>query len=138
MGFCFFFQAEDGIRDGHVTGVQTCALPISLPAWAGAPGVERLDLDGLAEPDTARLATIVARAAVDVDGARAIHERTGGNPLFVGETVRAFLQDGTLLLRDGRAALTGTGEARLPITLRAVLGARIDSLPSRARSALGV
>src|SRR5690625_5411134 len=28
---CFFFQAEDGIRDGHVTGVQTCALPISIP-----------------------------------------------------------------------------------------------------------
>src|SRR5439155_14618133 len=26
----FFFQAEDGIRDGHVTGVQTCALPIWL------------------------------------------------------------------------------------------------------------
>src|SRR5690606_40819780 len=25
------FQAEDGIRDFHVTGVQTCALPISLP-----------------------------------------------------------------------------------------------------------
>src|SRR5690625_1397289 len=28
--FFFFFQAEDGIRDGHVTGVQTCALPISV------------------------------------------------------------------------------------------------------------
>src|SRR5689334_23756079 len=28
--FFFFFQAEDGIRDGTVTGVQTCALPISL------------------------------------------------------------------------------------------------------------
>src|SRR5690606_39531396 len=28
------FQAEDGIRDFHVTGVQTCALPISTPqAW---------------------------------------------------------------------------------------------------------
>src|SRR5688500_8564215 len=26
--FCFFFQAEDGIRDYKVTGVQTCALPI--------------------------------------------------------------------------------------------------------------
>ena len=25
---CFFFQAEDGIRDRLVTGVQTCALPI--------------------------------------------------------------------------------------------------------------
>src|SRR5437762_8737543 len=30
--FCFFFQAEDGIRDTSVTGVQTCALPISLLA----------------------------------------------------------------------------------------------------------
>src|SRR5690606_40932437 len=29
----FFFQAEDGIRDFHVTGVQTCALPI----WAAPP-----------------------------------------------------------------------------------------------------
>src|SRR5260221_10000578 len=31
--FFFFFQAEDGIRDHCVTGVQTCALPISSPAW---------------------------------------------------------------------------------------------------------
>src|SRR5690606_341415 len=30
--FFFFFQAEDGIRDFHVTGVQTCALPI----WAAS------------------------------------------------------------------------------------------------------
>src|SRR5690554_2220067 len=28
----FFFQAEDGIRDADVTGVQTCALPISTPS----------------------------------------------------------------------------------------------------------
>src|SRR5690606_40186185 len=28
FSFCFFFQAEDGIRYFHVTGVQTCALPI--------------------------------------------------------------------------------------------------------------
>src|SRR5439155_2491648 len=31
--FFFFFQAEDGIRDGHVTGVQTCALPIFAIAF---------------------------------------------------------------------------------------------------------
>src|SRR5690606_40069382 len=34
----FFFQAEDGIRDFHVTGVQTCALPIS--AIVGAAMLE--------------------------------------------------------------------------------------------------
>src|SRR3989442_11766496 len=42
----FFFQAEDGIRDADVTGVQTCALPISeiAPLRAGtaqAPGRPR-------------------------------------------------------------------------------------------------
>src|SRR5690606_41163825 len=33
---CFFFQAEDGIRDFHVTGVQTCALPISPDSSFGS------------------------------------------------------------------------------------------------------
>src|SRR6266498_4716083 len=37
MVFFFFFQAEDGIRDADVTGVQTCALPICLnPALAAS------------------------------------------------------------------------------------------------------
>src|SRR5256885_12009110 len=35
---CFFFQAEDGIRDYKVTGVQTCALPISQVSGARAHG----------------------------------------------------------------------------------------------------
>src|SRR2546430_16522566 len=47
--YCFFFQAEDGIRDLTVTGVQTCALPIFISVvefhsvWAnvGSVGVER-------------------------------------------------------------------------------------------------
>src|SRR5690349_23916021 len=33
LGCLFFFQAEDGIRDLYVTGVQTCALPISKCAY---------------------------------------------------------------------------------------------------------
>src|SRR2546430_11532687 len=40
---CFFFQAEDGIRDLTVTGVQTCALPI---LGLGA----QLDLGDIADP----------------------------------------------------------------------------------------
>src|SRR5207247_4961371 len=35
--FFFFFQAEDGIRDPLVTGVQTCALPISFSQLSGGP-----------------------------------------------------------------------------------------------------
>src|SRR5438445_10110399 len=37
----FFFQAEDGIRDIGVTGVQTCALPISSAAPPAAPARSR-------------------------------------------------------------------------------------------------
>src|SRR5437764_7082999 len=43
-GAFFFFQAEDGIRDTSVTGVQTCALPISpqhLPGPPGGPDLRR-------------------------------------------------------------------------------------------------
>src|SRR5256885_3009762 len=49
--FFFFFQAEDGIRDYKVTGVQTCALPISLtvPAYMhGSPIIVSADRAGKA------------------------------------------------------------------------------------------
>src|SRR5256884_7913960 len=49
----FFFQAEDGIRDVAVTGVQTCALPISFePEVHGVPVGREPWLEGhLAVPD---------------------------------------------------------------------------------------
>src|SRR5438445_8816604 len=53
MCCCFFFQAEDGIRDIGVTGVQTCALPISPgQAAANAPGWnQEYDWNGSFYPD---------------------------------------------------------------------------------------
>src|SRR2546427_2863236 len=72
----FFFQAEDGIRDLTVTGVQTCALPISLASWLvrtrrispfGALGrTLRAASDPLIRPIEARLV------------------RAGGNPVHAG------------------------------------------------------
>src|SRR5438067_312009 len=43
----FFFQAEDGIRDRNVTGVQTCALPICVRrrSTAAKDLTDALDLD---------------------------------------------------------------------------------------------
>src|SRR5207237_5680676 len=42
----FFFQAEDGIRDSSVTGVQTCALPISREVGTDPPGTYERESDG--------------------------------------------------------------------------------------------
>src|SRR5256884_6488734 len=48
----FFFQAEDGIRDVAVTGVQTCALPISNGGWRdGALRAEAPEGSPLAKGD---------------------------------------------------------------------------------------
>src|SRR5258708_3643902 len=54
--YFFFFQAEDGIRDDLVTGVQTCALPISFaPSFARAAKVlEARANDGANAPDAYR------------------------------------------------------------------------------------
>src|SRR5438105_12166094 len=49
--FDFFFQAEDGIRDPLVTGVQTCALPIS-PAASAPAAKTKSPLSSLAQKST--------------------------------------------------------------------------------------
>src|ERR1017187_9805557 len=43
--YFFFFQAEDGIRDTSVTGVQTCALPICAETRCQAVGISRRHLN---------------------------------------------------------------------------------------------
>src|SRR3989454_7648909 len=60
LSLFFFFQAEDGIRDYKVTGVQTCALPISggdrLPH--GAPDLVGVDGGGQELLERLRLAEL--------------------------------------------------------------------------------
>src|SRR6266511_5283255 len=58
--FCFFFlQAEDGIRGFHVTGVQTCALPIS--PWGFAASTQSVRL-GSSERVNAEAVSILSHA----------------------------------------------------------------------------
>src|SRR6266404_8514121 len=59
--FFFFFQAEDGIRDKLVTGVQTCALPIL------APGLVDMRVQ-LREPGEEHMETIASGAEAAAAG----------------------------------------------------------------------
>src|SRR5204862_5239000 len=65
----FFFQAEDGIRDLYVTGVQTCALPIFGEA-AGVGPVEVV------------VAEVVDQVALEGGQLRDERAREGGSPAF--------------------------------------------------------
>src|SRR5256886_10897379 len=60
----FFFQAEDGIRDLTVTGVQTCALPIYASAWARS--LESLDRAARASDNLVPLILDAVRANATV------------------------------------------------------------------------
>ncbi len=63
--------------------------------------------------------------------------RTGGNPFFIEEVVRALVEDGTLSGEAGAYRLTRPlTEVRVPPTVQAVLAARIDRLPERDKQIL--
>src|SRR5437762_6822636 len=70
----FFFQAEDGIRDTSVTGVQTCALPISSTVvlrleWPHPPGMRNMHAFGQSGVDLYVRNTYWGTAVPDKDAA---------------------------------------------------------------------
>src|SRR3712207_7092067 len=82
--FFFFFQAEDGIRDIGVTGVQTCALPISATGSATTPTPTTTATAWPTAPTTARRSrtatrttTTTAAPATPATSARSEERRVG-------------------------------------------------------------
>src|SRR2546422_8583246 len=97
--FFFFFQAEDGIRDVAVTGVQTCALPISdiLDGVAGRPAAPELSMDFEEAigrlPDGARHVFVLH----DIEGYR--HEEIADMLGIVAGTSKSQLHHARMALR---------------------------------------
>jgi predicted ATPase len=113
--------------------------PPAASDWANLPHVEVIDLPGLNEAATEELGTAVAGAALDPESARWLYQRTAGNALFVGEIMRTLRETGRLE-QVGEHVRIDRGAARrgVPLSLRALLGARIDALPPPQRGALEV
>src|SRR5438876_2741405 len=108
--FFFFFQAEDGIRDGRVTGVQTCALPILYTAGA-SQRMGRVD-DGSAATDyddeeIARKMSIATGLAYAEWGKTKINVLdTPGFNMFVHEAKMVLpVVDAALIVVDGVAGV---------------------------------
>src|SRR5215467_2968905 len=74
--FIFFFQAEDGIRPYKVTGVQTCALPISVAERAGKAHVAL----AIVGPDRCQRGLIEKRPHVTTEARVTPPERVKARP----------------------------------------------------------
>src|SRR6266436_8614849 len=109
MVFFFFFQAEDGIRDVAVTGVQTCALPILERRWRAARRVGLQTIPALVrETDDA---SALEQALVEN-----LH-RDGLNPLEEAAAYQQLIEDFGLT-HDEVAARVGRSRTTVTNTLR--------------------
>src|SRR5262249_59388041 len=71
---CFFFQAEDGIRDWSVTGVQTCALPIYIVHDVFELGKVEDIVNDMVVQNTPVITRLMGREEAIESGARALFE----------------------------------------------------------------
>lgn len=103
-------------------------------------GIRRVALDGLDGPAVVEYLEQSAGHELDVDGltlARAVHTRTSGNPLFVGELLRHLADSGAITFVDER--WTGGAEPlELPDGLREVIARRLTSLGAQTNHILQV
>jgi class 3 adenylate cyclase len=119
--------------------VFTAVRPPMTPEWTSLPHVEVLDLTGLDEAATEELGTAVGGAELDADSAEWLFQRTAGNALFIGEVIRMLRASGRMNQVGARLRIDREAARRsVPLSLRALLGARIDALPPSPRSALEV
>jgi tetratricopeptide (TPR) repeat protein len=108
-----------------------------LDALAREPGCRTLTLPALDAPETRALAEGLAAAPLPEAVAQALHARTQGNPLFIGETLRHWLAEGLVdPARDGAPALP---PERLPLGrgVRELIGLRVSALGDACLRTLG-
>jgi class 3 adenylate cyclase/tetratricopeptide (TPR) repeat protein len=132
-----------GLIDGFA-GTRTLVLvnyrPEYSPPWSDTPCWETIELAPLRREDTRELLRDLAGVDPSLDGLdEPIHERTGGNPFFIEEIVRELAESGYLEGERGAYRLARPIEdAGVPVTVQAVLAARIDRLEPEAKQLLQV
>ncbi|MCP3974368.1 MAG: AAA family ATPase [bacterium] len=125
----------------HPILILTLARPDLLdaaPGWgAGRRNFTSAHLGPLADAEMTELVSGMVKG-IDEDLVKAIIERANGIPLYAVELVRMLIADGDLVVED-EVCCTPTRDLsaiRVPDTVRAVIAARLDRLPSDSRELL--
>ena len=105
------------------------------PAWGtGLRNHTAINLSPLSDTDTAKLVSaLLEQAVLPAETQQLLLERAGGNPLYAEEFVR-MLRDSDLL--DERGALRGGEEVPFPVSIQALIAARLDTLPQERKNLL--
>jgi class 3 adenylate cyclase/DNA-binding SARP family transcriptional activator/tetratricopeptide (TPR) repeat protein len=106
--------------------------------WMRRSYYEQLPLAALERDQTARLVEALSGRDPSLDGlADLIAERTGGNPFFIEEVVQGLVDSGGLEGARGDYRLAhAIDEIEIPVSVQALLAARIDRLPQREKAVL--
>jgi len=110
------------------------------PGWLGAPAYSSLSLEPLEQAGTGELLRHLSGTDPSLDGLdEPIHARTQGNPFFIEELVRELAECGHLEGERGAYRLVRPiDDLGVPVTVQAVLAARIDRLEPEAKQLLQV
>ena len=107
-------------------------------AWSNKSYYAQLRVDPLSPENAhALLDSLVGREVATAAVKALLIERTGGNPFFLEESVRAAVETGLLVGDRGNYRIARpVGEILVPATVQAVLAARMDRLPSEDKALL--
>ncbi|MDX1510401.1 MAG: AAA family ATPase [Nitriliruptorales bacterium] len=105
------------------------------------PNVERLSVDPLSEAEVIELVAEAAGHELDEttrELARRAYAETEGNPFFVGEVLRHFIETAVVRFDEGRWVVTDVDRVDVPEGVRDVIGRRLNRLSERANEVLTI
>lgn len=126
-------------RDSRI-GVVLAYRPGFVHPWVDMSGYEEIPLGPLDDEDVVRLTGVRLGAdEVPMDLLRDVTAKSGGNPLYVEEYLKALVDAGAVVVRDGRIDYEpDVAEVEVPKTLRGIVAARVARLGPTQRHILQV
>jgi predicted ATPase/class 3 adenylate cyclase len=137
-------SSEDSFASlvGSLTNIPVLILTTHRPGytvrWADAAEYTRISLDRLGDVEMQEMMTALLGHDVAGDVARFIEDKTGGNPLFVEEVIRALDERSLLERENGTVRLTGSSEIEFPATIQDIIQARIDRLDDPVKQTIQI
>lgn len=126
-------------RDTDVDRAHPLSAALGELRRAGA--VERLAVDTLSSEEVLALVESAAGHELEPEAralAGRVHRETQGNPFFVGEVLRHFIETGVVVLQDGRWYVSEPDHVDVPEGVRDVVGRRLSRLSGAANQVLAL